>query len=43
MKYKVFWIILLMLFLYTHKRYDIDDKWEMMYNRIITSDQIYRG
>ena len=37
-KYKIYWVILLLLFFYNHKRYDIDDKWEMPYNRQITID-----
>lgn len=41
-KYRVYWIILLMLFFYNSKRYDIDDKWEMPYNKGVTVDEIYR-
>jgi hypothetical protein len=43
MKYKIFWIILLLLFLYNAKRYDIDDHAEMPYNKGNTVDEIYRG
>ena len=41
-KYRVYWIILLMLFFYNNKRYDIDDHYEMPYNIGITSDEMYR-
>lgn len=43
MKYRVLWVCLLLMFLYTDKRYDIDDHREMPYNRQITSDEIYKG
>jgi hypothetical protein len=39
-KYRVYWIILLLLFFYTQKRYDIDDHFEMRYNKQITSDRM---
>jgi len=39
---KVFWIILLLLFFYNGKRYDIDDHREMPYNIHITADLIIR-
>ena len=37
---KLLWIILLILFLYTAKRYDIDDHYEMCYNNYLTKDLI---
>jgi hypothetical protein len=40
---KFLWTILLLLFLYTEKRYDIDDHFEMPYNKQTTVDEIYRG
>ena len=39
-KIKVYWIILLLMFYYTHKRYDIDEYHFMRYNKQITSDGI---
>jgi hypothetical protein len=42
-KFKIFWVILLLLFLYNGKRYDLDDHAEMPYNRTITADEMYRG
>jgi hypothetical protein len=37
---KLLWIILLLLFIYTQKRYDIDDHYEMRYNNYLTRDLI---
>jgi hypothetical protein len=37
---KFLWIILLLLFIYTQKRYDIDDHYEMRYNNYLTRDLI---
>jgi hypothetical protein len=37
---KILWIILLLLFIYTQKRYDIDDHYEMRYNNYLTRDLI---
>jgi|Laugrespbdmm15dd_1035085.scaffolds.fasta_scaffold00320_5 hypothetical protein len=39
-KYRVYWIILLLLFFYTNKRYDIDEYREMCYNIHTTKDLI---
>ena len=39
-KSRIYWIILLLLFFYTQKRYDIDDNSEMPYNRCVTVDKI---
>ena len=39
-KSRIYWIILLMLFFYTQKRYDIEDHVEMPYNRCVTVDKI---
>ena len=41
-KSRVYWIILLLLFFYTQKRYDIDDHREMPYNVGVTLDKMYR-
>lgn len=41
-KYRVYWVILLLLFFYNGKRYDIDDHSEMPYNIGTTIDQMYR-
>lgn len=43
LKYKFYWIFVLVLFLYTSKRYDIDFEWEMRYNSQITADEIFKG
>ena len=37
---KILWIILLLFFIYTQKRYDIDDHYEMRYNNYLTRDLI---
>jgi len=37
---KLLWIILLLLFIYNQKRYDIDDHYEMRYNNYLTRDLI---
>ena len=37
---KILWIILLLLFLYTHKRYDVDEYYQMRYNNFLTKDLI---
>jgi hypothetical protein len=37
---KILWIILLLFFIYTQKRYDIDDYYEMRYNNYLTRDLI---
>jgi hypothetical protein len=37
-KYRIYWIILLLLFIYNDKRYDIDDYYQMRYNGQITID-----
>ncbi len=42
-KMRYAWIILLLLFLYNDKRYDLEDHSEMPYNKAITLDEIYRG
>ena len=39
-KYNIYWIILLLLFFYTNKRYDIDEYYEMRYNIHTTKDKI---
>jgi hypothetical protein len=39
-KSRIYWIILLLLFFYTQKRYDIDDNSEMPYNVGVTVDKI---
>jgi hypothetical protein len=41
-KFRIYWIILLLLFYYTHKRYDIDEYHFMRYNKQITVDEIIR-
>ena len=41
-KYRVYWIVLLMMFFYNHKRYDIDDHREMPYNVGTSVDLIIR-
>jgi len=40
LKFRIGWIILLLLFFYTQKRYDIDEHWIMRYNNIETIDLI---
>jgi len=37
---RILWIILLLFFIYTQKRYDIDDHYEMRYNNFLTRDLI---
>ena len=37
---KLLWIILLLLFIYTQKRYDIDEYYIMRYNNYLTKDLI---
>jgi hypothetical protein len=39
---RLLWIILLLLFIYTQKRYDIDDHYEMRYNNFLTRDLIWK-
>jgi|694.fasta_scaffold59534_9 hypothetical protein len=39
---RILWIILLLLFLYTDKRYDLDDHYLMRYNKQETVDEIYK-
>jgi len=39
-KYRVYWVILLIMFYYTNKRYDIDKYYEMCYNIHTTKDLI---
>jgi hypothetical protein len=43
LKIRIFWVILLLLFLYNGKRYDIDEHKESPYNGGVTVDEMYRG
>jgi hypothetical protein len=43
MKNRVLWVCFLLMFLYTDKRYDLDDHYVMPYNKGATVDEIYRG